>query len=390
MCNRPCMENEFYNIIELFKKSFGESLSSEERERLEHLLKNERLRDLWHELERGDLVREGVQNEEFFSSQRGFAEFKRRRKVNKYRKLRLYLTLGVSAAVVVLVMNMVFTWLPSLKKNVERGLLTTTPDIFFERNDVRLLLSTGDTVVIAGENKEFEDKGGTQIKYDKGELAYSSREEEKEVVYNVLLVPVGGECFVMLEDSTRVWLNADSKLKYPTCFAGNERRVELEGEAYFDVKPDDKPFIVNTSVGDIKVLGTSFNVRVYAQENMQTTLVTGKVLYRGQDSVVLMPGEQVVAFLTGGFEKRTVDVDEYVAWKNGMYMFDCRPLEEIMRDLERWYGITVEFMTPELRQLPFTGCVKRYEKMNAFLELLKSTGELKYKIRGKSIMLYKE
>lgn len=310
--------------------------------------------------------------------------------MNKYRKLRLYLTLGVSAAVVVLVMNMVFTWLPSLKKNVERGLLTTTPDIFFERNDVRLLLSTGDTVVIAGENKEFEDKGGTQIKYDKGELAYSSREEEKEVVYNVLLVPVGGECFVMLEDSTRVWLNADSKLKYPTCFAGNERRVELEGEAYFDVKPDDKPFIVNTSVGDIKVLGTSFNVRVYAQENMQTTLVTGKVLYRGQDSVVLMPGEQVVAFLTGGFEKRTVDVDEYVAWKNGMYMFDCRPLEEIMRDLERWYGITVEFMTPELRQLPFTGCVKRYEKMNAFLELLKSTGELKYKIRGKSIMLYKE
>lgn len=384
------MENEFYNIIELFRKSFGRNLSSDECERLERLLENERLRVLWNELERGDLVREGVRNEEFFSCQRGFVEFKRRRKVNKFRKWRLYLALGVSAAVVVLVMNMVFTWLPTLKKNVEHGLLATTPDIFFERNDARLLLSTGDTVVIAGESKEFEDKGGARIKYDKGELAYSSCEEAEEVVYNMLLVPVGGECFVMLEDSTRVWLNADSRLKYPTCFAEDERRVELEGEAYFDVKPDGKPFIVTTLAGDIKVLGTSFNVRAYAQENMQTTLVTGKVLYRGRDSVVLMPGEQVVAFLTGEFEKHEVEVDEYVAWKDGMYVFDRRPLEEIMRDLERWYGVTVEFMTPELRQLPFTGYVKRYEKINTFLELLKSTGELKYKIKEKCIMLYKE
>lgn len=385
-----CMKSEFNEIIELFKRSYGNQLSLEEQERLERLLGNEGLRDLWEELERGDLVKEGMKNEELFSSRRGFAEFKRRRKVNKYQRLRLYVTLAISAAVVVCAINMVFMWLPSLEKEVEHKMLAVSPDIFPEKNDAYLLLGSGDTVVMAGEKQMFEDKDGVQIKYDNGSLTYSSEKKLEETVYNTLLVPVGGECVVALADGSKVWLNADSKLKYPTRFDGEVRGIELEGEAYFEVKHGEQPFIVHTSAGDVRVLGTSFGVRVYKQEEMLTTLVSGRVLYRGQDSVLLEPGEQAVVSLTGKVGKRNVEVDEYVGWKNGKYIFDRRPLEEIMRDFGRWYGVTVVFMQPDLKELPFTGYIKRYDKINTFLKLLESTGELSYEIEDKTIMLFRK
>ncbi len=384
------MKTEFFDIIELFRKSYGENISPEEQQKLEKLLENGQLRMLWDELERGDLVREGMRDEELFSSQRGFTEFKRRRKVNKHRRLRLYIALGISAAVVVFVINMIFMWLPSWEKKVEHQMLAVTPDIFPERNEARLLLGTGDTVVMTGKKQVFEDKNGTQIKYNNGSLEYSSEKETEEVVYNTLLVPVGGECVVSLADSSKVWLNADSKLKYPTRFAGNERGIELEGEAYFVVKHGDKPFIVHTQAGDVKVLGTSFGIRVYEQEEMLTTLVTGKVLYRGQDSVILEPGEQAVVALDGEVQKRKVEIEEYVGWKDGIYVFEHRLLGDIMNDFERWYGVKVMFVQPELKKLPFTGYIKRYDKINTFLKLLESTGELSYKIENKNIVLYKK
>lgn len=198
------MKTEFFNIIELFRKSYGENISPEEQQKLEKLLENEQLRMLWDELERGDLVREGMKDEELFSSQRGFTEFKRRRKVNKHRRLRLYIALGISAAVVVFVINMIFMWLPSWEKKVEHQILAVTPDIFPERNEARLLLGTGDTVVMTGKKQVFEDKNGTQIKYNNGSLEYSSEKETEEIVYNTLLVPVGGECVVSLADSSKV------------------------------------------------------------------------------------------------------------------------------------------------------------------------------------------
>ncbi|WP_099294139.1 FecR family protein [Butyricimonas sp. Marseille-P3923] len=384
------MENEFSYIIELFRKSYGGILTPGEREELERLLENEQLRHVWEELERGDLARESVRNGDLFSCQRGFSEFKRLRKVRKYRKLRQYVAIGVSAAAILLAVNMVFTWLPSLKKNVKQNLFATVPDIFPERNKAYLLLGSGDTVRVTGDKKVFQDKNGAQIKYDNGALAYSAGEEPEEAVYNTLMVPVGGESMVTLADGSKVWLNADTRLRYPTHFTGDERRVELEGEAYFEVKPGSSPFIVHTSEGDVRVLGTSFGVRFFEKEGMLTTLVSGKVFYRGRDSVVLEPGEQVVVTVTGEVRKREVDVDEYVGWKNGTYVFDRRSLEEIMRDLERWYGVKVVFVQPELGALPFTGYIKRYDKINTFLKLLESTGELSYKIEGKNIMLYKK
>lgn len=382
------MEKRFDDILELFGKSYGGILTPEEDEQLQQLMEDKRFRELHDELKRGDLLREGIENRKLFSHYKGFTEFKRLRGRNKRRRLRLYVMLGTSAAVCVLAINFIFSFISSWQN--EHVSFATSTDIFLAGNEVRLLLGNGDTVSVSNDKKVLEDKGGAQIKFENGGLAYITKEKSLEMVYNELLVPVGGECYLILEDSSKVWINADSRLKYPTHFAGDERRIELEGEAYFEVKPGNKPFIVQTSMGDVKVLGTSFGVRVYKEENMLTTLVSGRVLYRGRDSVQLNPGEQVVASLTGKIEKRSVDVDEYVGWKNGMYVFDHRPLEEIIRDLERWYGVTITLVHPKLKQLPFTGYVKRHDEINIFLKLLESTGELKYKIEGKNILLFEK
>ena len=222
-------------------------------------------------------------------------------------------------------------------------------------------------------------------------LAYAEDSVREEVVYNELMVPVGGESFVMLEDSSRVWLNADSRLRYPSRFEGEERRIELEGEAYFEVRRGERPFVVETSRGDVRVLGTSFDVRAYGDEAMTATLVTGRVRYEGEgEKVTLAPGEQVRVSDGGKVEKRQVDVEEYVGWREGVYVFDKRPLADIMRDLERWYGVDIVFMTEELKGLPFTGYVERYDKIDTFLDLLRSTGELTYSVDDKRIYLMRK
>ena len=125
---------------------------------------------------------------------------------------------------------------------------------------------------------------------------------------------------------------------------------------------------------------------------MMTTLVSGQVMYKGtKDSVLLKPGEQIVVSIGEKIMKREVDVDEYIGWRNGVYVFDQRPLVDIMRDLERWYGVFVVFETPDLEKLPFTGYIKRYDKIDTFLQLLKNTGELTYQIdANKNIFLRKK
>ena len=261
------------------------------------------------------------------------------------------------------------------------------------KRSAKLTLGNGKVVKLVPNGRfTLAEMDGTVIQKDSTGIDYRQiGVGEDTLVYNQMETLTGMEYTLTLSDGTRVYLNAESRLKYPVVFRGTERVVELSGEAYFKVSKDAlRPFVVKMNGVNVRVLGTSFGVRFFEKEGMLTTLVSGKVLYRGRDSVVLEPGEQVVVTVTGEVRKREVDVDEYVGWKNGTYVFDRRSLEEIMRDLERWYGVKVVFVQPELGALPFTGYIKRYDKINTFLKLLESTGELSYKIEGKNIMLYKK
>ena len=231
------------------------------------------------------------------------------------------------------------------------------------------------------------------IEYRNGEIVYHKSEEKTtEVVYNKLEVPRGGECMIKLDDGTKVWVNAETKLKYPVAFVGDRREVVLEGEAFFDVAKNEKPFIVETSFGDVRVLGTAFGISAYASESESyTTLVRGKVSVEreGGEPVVILPGEQVVTSKDGKMIKQQVDVEEFVGWKDGIYVFKEKSLGEIMKTLERWYNISVDFQDKSLVDLPFTGNLKRYDDINVFFDALTRTGDMKYRVEGNQVILFK-
>ena len=280
-----------------------------------------------------------------------------------------------------------------------------------------LRLAGGETVHITGDTMHIARTEESQIRYEDGKLTYASGRKAAELVYNELEVPVAGECSLVLDDGTQVWVNADSRLRYPVQFVGEERKVFLEGEAYFVVAKGTQPFVVSTSRGDVRVLGTTFNVKAYEEDGaMAATLVEGKVDGgkggqwgqwggggargarggegkgrggKGEGGMDWAPGEQGTVTAAGVMEKREVDVDEFVGWKKGIYVFKRQRLENIMRDLSRWYGVEVFFQNQALRALPFTGNLRRYEDINGFLDVLERTGELKYRINDNTVIIYK-
>jgi len=238
---------------------------------------------------------------------------------------------------------------------------------------------------------EIQEKGGSTIRMEEGLLSYKQDSVHgDELVYNELNVPLGGECNVILDDGTRVWVNAGSKIKYPVRFAKEKRVVSVKGEVYFDVTKDGRPFVVETELGKVNVLGTSFGVRAYNDEAVLTTLVSGKVMFTSKQgkSVTLLPREQAVASPGGALSKREVNVEEYVGWKDGWYIFKEERLEDVMCTLSRWYGITIFYQNPKVKEIRFTGNLKRYDSIITFLEVLAASEEVKYKIDGDVVFLY--
>ncbi len=196
---------------------------------------------------------------------------------------------------------------------------------------------------------------------------------------------------MILEDGTHVWLNADSKLKYPAVFTGKQRRVYLEGEGYFDVAKDSiRPFLVETREQNIQVLGTAFNVYAYFGEQMNyTTLVRGKVSVRdkrGGKQWILHPGQQVCMDVTNEeCVVREVDVRKEIAWKDGLFVFHGQTLEQIMTKLARWYDITVFFQSEEAKSLLFKGNLPRYSDFQIMLNVLEKSSNVQFNVKDRVV-----
>jgi ferric-dicitrate binding protein FerR (iron transport regulator) len=205
--------------------------------------------------------------------------------------------------------------------------------------------------------------------------------------YNSLIVPRGGEYKLILADGTKVWINSESSVRYPTVFAGREREVYLTGEAYFEVaKNPSKPFIVKTDKGDVKVLGTHFNVNSYPDaKSFKATLIEGSVQVNANaDGKILKPGQQAVINHSGHLSVlEDVNTDQVVAWKNGLIQFHKASLVEIMQQVERWYDIKVIFPNHS-SSLKFTGKMSRNVNLDNLIEIFKFQG-VKFRIEGKTI-----
>lgn len=255
-----------------------------------------------------------------------------------------------------------------------------------------LLLANGSSVHLQGDVFDsLPEQPGTFIVTSKNTLIYKGNHSLEHLVYNKLKIPRGGEYTLTLEDGTLVYLNSETELQYPVQFVGGERRVFLSGEAYFEVKPDQKrPFIVESGSTKIVVLGTSFNLRSYKEEDkIAATLVSGKVCFETEQNgqLELLPGEQGVLNREGQLSKQEVDIRLYTAWKDGSFIFRKERLDQVMSTVARWYNVEYYFLDPALRNVSFTGNIKRYSDFSKILEMLEMTGNIQFEINGKNIFI---
>ena len=254
-----------------------------------------------------------------------------------------------------------------------------------------LVLADGTTRILSSgvTDSLFVQQGASIVVQDQG-VSYQGDSPVVEERYNTLRVPRGGEYSITLSDGTIVYLNAESELRYPVKFVGEDRRVYLFGEAYFDVVHDKAhPFVVDVKNSTVRVLGTSFDVRAYADEDeVLTTLVQGSVRFSaGKESVILEPGEQVVLDKSGRLETREVDTYLYTAWKDGVFAFKRQRLEEIMKVVARWYDVNVFWENVSQKEVTFTGKMKRYDDFSKVVEMLEMTGNTEFMIKENNIFI---
>lgn len=257
-------------------------------------------------------------------------------------------------------------------------------------NKAILTLSNGSTIVLdSTKNGLLAQQSNTQIiQTGKGQLSYSnSIKVNKELVFNAITTPKGGEYQLILPDGTKVWLNAASSIRFPVAFVGKQRRVTITGEAYFEVAKDKKkPFIVSSSTMEVEVLGTHFNVLSYQDESViKTTLLEGAVKINNKNSVVyLAAGQQSQLSNSGQISvKENVDLNREVAWTKGQFNFNSNTIQEIMKQLGRWYDVEVVFQGKPSNET-FSAVIKRSSNISQVLKLMETSG-VKFTIEGKKI-----
>ena len=253
-----------------------------------------------------------------------------------------------------------------------------------------LILSTGERVVLNQQRVSIEGVNETGIQNDSvtGLNYTTAKVQGEELVYNTMRIPVGGFYQLALSDGSKVWLNSMTELRFPVAFTGEERKVYLTGEAYFEVAPDSKhPFIVVTEEGmEVKVYGTEFNMSTYQHGVVQTVLVSGKVGIRvnATGKEVMLAPKQMAEYSekTGMVRVEEADPYRYIAWKDGEFVFERETIEEIMERLGRWYDVKVFYENESLKQKRFTGVISRYENIEQVFRLIEGPATLRFEVKG--------
>jgi transmembrane sensor len=297
----------------------------------------------------------------------------------------LYIWLSIAAAVAALLM---FSGIRFMLSRHAAPVITQAN--MPPSSQVRLSLSNGKNVLLQTGEQVLEDADGSTIHASNDVIIYQPSTVENSIVNtNILEVPRGRQAKLVLADGTKVWVNADSRLEYPTAFNGSRREVVVSGEAYFEVAVNEKqPFVVKAKEMEVTVLGTAFNVNTY-DHTIQTTLVSGKVSAKvGNEKVILLPGEQ--AAFDKSLIKHKVSVRLSTAWKDGEIYFEGADLKEIVHSLEREYDYTIYFEDANLEQLHFTLEMPKTGDLQDVLDrIANTTGKVKFKTENRKIIVSK-
>lgn len=317
---------------------------------------------------------------------RGWLKLEKRRKQQKrWKSIRQFAAIAAS---IVIPLFCILWLLPEKRIPPAR---VTEATIEPGKAKAELILADGSAIELGTTTASARlEAEGIQLNIQSQNISYSEEKEAGEAEYNTLRIPRGGEYHIVLGDGTKIYLNSESEIRYPLQFGKHERRLEFWGEAYFEVARDEsRPFIIESNGTSVEVLGTTFNLRSYQdEEQIATTLVSGQVRFSaGEQSVILNPGEQGIADRAAQVSKQAVNVHDYTAWKDGLFIFRSQRLETIMNRIARWYDVDVVFATASRKDILFSGNIKRYADFSKIIEMLEMPGDIQFEIQGRTITI---
>jgi ferric-dicitrate binding protein FerR (iron transport regulator) len=264
-------------------------------------------------------------------------------------------------------------------------------------NKAYLTMANGARIALNDtKNGDLEAQSGIKItKSSNGILVYQvqktkTNQTDTATKFNTIETPRGGQYQVVLDDGTKVWLNAMSSLRFPVTFNGKQRKVELSGEGYFEVAKDkSKPFLVVSNGSIVRVLGTHFNVNAYRDNaEMTATLLEGSVeMIRNKSNALLVPGQQgKIEANNDQISVSNADLEEVMGWKNGLFIFHKENIVDVMRKVSRWYDVDVEY-SGNVKNKVFGGSISRYKDITELLDNLALTQAIHYKIEGRRVTI---
>ena len=383
-----------FKISLLISKSLSGNITKEEQAELDSWREeSEYNKKLFEQICSEAVMREKLAQYKSANVQTAFDTFVKRREKLHSRQRWIGKLSRYAAIFIVPVLAVVFYY--SQRENVE---ITEEPQsksgvVTVQRNLPVLTLSNGKEMVLYNQELLLEEENGVRISVnEEGRMQYDRADSVgTEMVYNTLTTPSQCDFTFTLADGTKVWMNAKSSLRYPVAFQGKERVVYAEGEIYLEVARDEKhPFFVMLNGMKVEVLGTSFNVNSYADENYtEVTLVEGHVAaYVDDKSYDLLPSRQLRWDKESeSVDIRTVNVNDYIAWKKGQYVFKGRSLEEVAKVLERWYDMEIIFENEKSKKTVYTGVINKEENFDAFVLRLREMSSLSCRMESNRLYI---
>lgn len=381
-------KKEFSDISDLIFKKFSETASEEEIEELQRWIDySEHNRELYDQITSEETISSHIKIYQESNLQEAFDSFLRKRLYLERRRhiSRLVIRYAAILALPLAVALLYFVGKPSVG-HIET--VQQMPDS--SENRPVLTFSDGEKMILSSGNLEWREKDGTKIEMnEQSGIRYSASDSVNDrTIYNTLEVPKQCDYSFVLSDGTKVWLNAVSSIRYPVAFPKNERVVYADGEIYLEVAKDaTRPFYVVLNNGmKVKVLGTSFNVNTY--QNVQVTLATGRIQVEGMGHRRwnLTPGMQLTVDNGEGVINK-VNVEDFLAWRYGMFVFHEKKLEDIAQALERWYDIKVFFLNERVKNELFTGVLDKNIGLEKFLKQLFHTSRINFVLSGNQLFV---